>query len=440
MLIGNNCVQAIKPHKVIPGKPRDPYAIRTALGWGLIGASLSNSENEEDKIIHSECFRISTKEIGVEETPARCFIQQVHHKEVISPFTISKMFERDFLEGKRHSKALSQEDRRFLQNMKGGIHLTEDHHYEMPLPFRRDETELPSNRKTAETRLHQLKRRFIRDPKYKQDYVSFMNEMIRAGYAERALKENLKSWYLPHHGVYHPKKPGKIRVVFDCSAEFEGHSLKRQLLQGPDLTNSLLGVLCRFHQEPVAFACNIEGMFHQVKVNEEHRDYLRFLWWDQGDTTKEPTEYRMTVHLFGAASSPGCANLALKTTAEDNEKNLGSETADFLSKNFYVDDGLKYVKTVEEAIALIQKSKEMCKQGGFCLHKFISNRKEVIESIPAEDRAKGIKDLDLEHEELPSEQVLGIEWCVESDISISHHTKGQALYKTGNPFDREFNL
>ena len=58
------------------------------------------------------------------------------------------------------------------------------------------------------------------------------------------------------------------------------------------------------------------------------------------------------------------------------------------------------MKTVEEAIALIQKSKEMCKQGGFRLHKFISNRKEVIESIPAEDRVKGFKDLDLEHEEL----------------------------------------
>ena len=31
LLIGNNCVQAIKPRDVIPGKPRDPYAIRTAL-------------------------------------------------------------------------------------------------------------------------------------------------------------------------------------------------------------------------------------------------------------------------------------------------------------------------------------------------------------------------------------------------------------------------
>ena len=75
VLIGNNCVQAIKPREVIPGRPRDPYVIHTALGWGLIGAPLSNSEKEvEDTIIRSECFQITIKEIGVKETPARCFV------------------------------------------------------------------------------------------------------------------------------------------------------------------------------------------------------------------------------------------------------------------------------------------------------------------------------------------------------------------------------
>ena len=53
-------------------------------------------------------------------------------------------------------------------------------------------------------------------------------------------------WYLPHFGVYHPKKPSKVRVVFDASAEFEGMSLNKVLLSGPDLTNSLLGVLMHF--------------------------------------------------------------------------------------------------------------------------------------------------------------------------------------------------
>ena len=45
-----------------------------------------------------------------------------------------------------------------------------------------------------------------------------------------------------------------------------------------------------------------EAMFYQVFVPEEQRDFLRFLWWPNGDLTAQIEEYRMTVHLFGAVS------------------------------------------------------------------------------------------------------------------------------------------
>ena len=46
-----------------------------------------------------------------------------------------------------------------------------------------------------------------------------MKDVIENGYAVKVPKEHLlrddgKVWYIPHHGVYHPKK-NKIRVVFD---------------------------------------------------------------------------------------------------------------------------------------------------------------------------------------------------------------------------------
>ena len=144
----------------------------------------------------------------------------------------------------------------------------------------------------------------------------------------------------------------------------------------------------------MAFACDIEGMFHQVQVNEEHRDLLCFLLWEHGDTLKEPTEYRMTVNLFGATSSPGCANLALRTAADDGVDEFGVEAASFIKENFYVDVGLKSVPTAPEAIELIRNSTEMYLKGGFRLHKFTSNSKEVVESTPTESRAKDIKELD----------------------------------------------
>ena len=56
-------------------------------------------------------------------------------------------------------------------------------------------------------------------------------------------------------------------------------------------------------------------------MSPKDRDYLQFLWWDNDDIEHtEPKLYRMTVHLFGATSSPGCANFALKKLASDYKK------------------------------------------------------------------------------------------------------------------------
>ena len=114
-------------------------------------------------------------------------------------------------------------------------------------------------------------------------------------------------------------------MVFDCSSRYLGESLNDHLLQGPDLTNKLIGVLARLRQETIAFMADIEQMFYQVKVKEEDQDFLRFLWWPDGDFTAEPEEYCMAVHLFGAASSPGCSNYALKRTAHDYEEEFGAD-------------------------------------------------------------------------------------------------------------------
>ena len=78
--------------------------------------------------------------------------------------------------------------------------------------------------------------------------------------------------------MYHPSKPRKIIVVFDCSAQFAGKSLNQELLTGPDLTNSIIGVLTRFRQGEVAFMADIESMYYQVRVPEYQQTYIKFLW------------------------------------------------------------------------------------------------------------------------------------------------------------------
>ena len=327
----------------------------------------------------------------------------------------------DFSERQGNKQAASsQDDMLFLKKMEEGICQTEDGHYQMPLPLRENTPKLPDNKALALRRLLKLKSRMENDPRYRRDYTAFMQDLIEKGYAEKVREDQQPSedgrrWYIPHHGVYHPKKPEKIRVVFDCSATYMGQSLNKHLLQGPDLTNSLVGVLFRFRQEAIAFMCDLEAMFHQFKVAEKDRDFLRFYWWENGDTTKKPVEFCMTVHLFGAASSPGCSNFGLKRAANDYESEFGSDAANLIRNYFYVDDGLKSVATIPEAVSLIQNTMNICAKGGMRLHKFISNSKEVIATIAPEDRAKGVKDLDLHSDVLPVERALGIHWCVESD-------------------------
>ena len=272
-------------------------------------------------------------------------------------------------------------------------------HYELPMPFRRVEVVMPNNRAQVLSRLESIKKRFIRDSKYREDYKKFMNDLVGKEYARKVVDESAKTandvdvWYLPHHGVYHPHKPDKIRVVFDCSFQYAGKSLNKELLQGPDLTSSLVGVLIRFRRERVAFMADIESMFYQVRIPESRVNYLRFVWWPDGDISKDPEDYRMQGHLFGAVSSPSCANFALRKTADDNEGKYGAAAANMVRRNFYVDDLLASVENVSDAVDALALVQQMCAAGGFRLTKFVSNDRRVIETIPVSNKASNFKDI-----------------------------------------------
>lgn len=97
-----------------------------------------------------------------------------------------------------------------------------------------------------------------------------MNEVLSRGDAEEAPvlpQEGGVKRYRPHHGVYHPKK-NKVRVVFDCSVRMKGTYSDDHLLSGPDLTNNLVGVLCKLRRYSYAIICDVEKMFHQFTVHE----------------------------------------------------------------------------------------------------------------------------------------------------------------------------
>ena len=90
------------------------------------------------------------------------------------------------------------------------------------------------------------------------------------------------------YAAFNPNKPGKLQVVFDCTARYKGTSLNDQPLSGPDLTNSLFGVLLRFRQEPVSLSLDTKAMFHPLMVDPNDVDTVRFLWWPDDGLSKDP--------------------------------------------------------------------------------------------------------------------------------------------------------
>ncbi len=339
---------------------------------------------------------------------------------------------------------MSFEDKRFLKIVNESISLS-DGHYTLNLPCKKDDVIMPNNRHMTMQRLLSLKRKFKRNELFHNEYTYFLRDMMDKGYAEVVPQEEVnqvegRTWYIPHHAVYHPKKK-TLRVVFDCGAAYQGVSLNTELLQGPDLNNSLVGVLLKFRQEPIAMMADIKSMYYQVRVPRSDVNLLRFLWWPEGDIEQNPKDHRMLVHLFGAVSSPSCASFALRRTAEDNS-HMRPQVSETVIQNFYVDDCLVSVPTVQEAVQLRSDLVDLYNMGGFQLTKWVSNSRTVLSSIEEEQRGKDIRSLDLDNDKLPTEHALGLQWNVEDDtfrfniaITEKPHTRRGILSMVSSVFD-----
>ena len=391
LLIGSDVPEALQPREVRKSKDGGPFATRTIFGW-VINGPLGRKGSQR----HIANFVQADAQLNQQ-------FQQFCNREFNDSIYETKM-------------SMSQNDQRALKIMKDTVKITNGH-YEMALPWKNYPPCLQNNKSLAQHRLSLLKKKLENDPMIFTKYRDFMADMLRNGYAKRVYDQHLgplnTHWYLPHHAVFHPQKPGKIRVVFDCSANYRGTSLNDQLLQGPDLTNSLVGVITRFRQDPVAFMSDIEAMFHQVRVRPTDCDALRFLWWPEGNLALPPEEYQMTVHLFGAASSPSCANFALKQVAEDHKTDFDLETIQTVKRNFYVDDCLKSADTNERAIRLASQLRNLLAKAGFKLTKWTSNSPEVLKSLPESERSTTVTSLDFSEPHL--ERALGVHWDVTND-------------------------
>ena len=138
-----------------------------------------------------------------------------------------------------------------------------------------------------------------------------------------------------------------------------------------------MGTIFRFRKGPIALTADIESMFLQVQVPEQDRSTLRFLWRPKVNDPVQVYEYQR--HVFGAKSSPKCANDALKRVGIEDEFPIA---ANAIHNNFYMDDLIKSVETAEEGIEMFNQLQPLLSNHGFELKKCISNNDEVNAVIP----------------------------------------------------------
>ena len=112
LLIGFNCSTALTPRQVISGEGDQPIAIRTDLGWSVVG-KLGPTDTTD---VTGFCHRISLKEAP----PA-------------TPRDILNILERDFADSKHGDVSVSQENIQFLNFMENSITFNSKGHLEIPL-------------------------------------------------------------------------------------------------------------------------------------------------------------------------------------------------------------------------------------------------------------------------------------------------------------------
>lgn len=184
-------------------------------------------------------------------------------------------------------------------------------------------------------------------------YELTIKDYISQGHARKLGENEMKgpigrTWYLTHHAMFNPKKPGKCQVVFDGAATICGISLNNRLLTGLNLFTSLIGILLRLRERKFAISGDIVGMFHQVRVRHAETHALCFLW--RSPTLAGPLKiYEMQLQIFGAASSPTVCSYMLRKAATDNEKDFPG-LSEKVERNCNMDNNMDPFNTREEAI------------------------------------------------------------------------------------------
>ena len=167
LLIGANCTQALDPVQVIARRDDGPYAMKTVLGWCILGpATCINPRN--GSVTYN---RMAVQEAGSNKIADHYFAveEQIKSNEGI-PALLKRIYRVEFTEQQVKFSSIigetlgeiSHNDQQFLKLMNQEAMKVNDD-YVVPLPLKSKDVNLPNNRGLALRRLNCLERRFLKD-------------------------------------------------------------------------------------------------------------------------------------------------------------------------------------------------------------------------------------------------------------------------------------
>ncbi|CAB4039144.1 PREDICTED: uncharacterized protein LOC100197852, partial [Paramuricea clavata] len=353
ILIGIDFYHVFMTGKVIRSK-LGPVACKTRVGWvlsGRIGSSTSDMH----------CFETHLLRASVEQSESDISLRQ----------ELDKFWNVESI-GTKTDSVVDQFENDIIHD--GTRYITK-------LPFKPDHEVLPDNFKVCEGRLKSLKNK-LAVSNILHEYNQIFSEYEENGIIERVpsaevARETGQVHYLPHRPVIrNDKQTTKIRAVFDASCKVSGPSLNECLYSGPNLIAKIFDILLRFRLNKIGVLADIKQAFLNVGIDVQHRDYLRFLWYDLQAEDEQVVIYRFLRVVFGITSSPFLLNGTIRRHLS-NYLEKEREIAQRVKDDLYVDDLVSGCNKLEEGKALYDRSKAILSEAGFNLRKWVTNDKEL---------------------------------------------------------------
>ena len=193
-----------------------------------------------------------------------------------------------------------------------------------------------------------------------------------------------RSHYLPHLAVVRKdRETTKVRVVYDGSAKAskKERSLNDCLQTGPNLLPHVFNMIANFRKNIVGLTADIEKAFLMVGIQDDQRDFLRFLWFDDPSLENPKIIHlRFTRLVFGLRPSPAILGATLQHHLK-LYKQSEPEMFQLLEQSFYVDDLLTGESNDEKSLVIYHQAKKLMAEGGFNLRKWKTNSLKLQRAI-----------------------------------------------------------